>query len=118
LFLGQWPSQKPNDPETYIAGVVALLSEYPAEVVAVVTDPRRGLATRCKFIPTLAELTEALESEMEPHRQEWRRQQELRKALPQYTPPKRSPEEIARVIALAADTKNKLSADLQEPKHD
>lgn len=111
LFLGQWPSQKPNDAATYIAGVVALLSEYPAEVVAIVTDPRRGLATRCKFIPTLAEIRESLESEMEPHHQAWRKEQEQRRALPRYDPPKRSQEEIDRVVKLAADTKNKLLAD-------
>lgn len=77
--------------------MTALLAEYPREVVEVVCDPRRGLATRCKFIPTIAELTEALESEMEPHRQEWRKEQEKRSALPRPDPIKRTPEEIARV---------------------
>lgn len=93
--------------------MVSLMAEYPQEVIDVVCDPRRGLVTRCKFLPTIAELTEALESEMEPYRQAWRKEQEKRTALPRYEPPKRSPEEIARVIKLASDTKNKL---LGEPK--
>lgn len=103
MLLGQWPSQKPNDPETYIAGVVAVLAEYPAEVVAIVTDPRRGLATRCKFLPTIAELTEALEGEMRPHRMAWQQEREKRIALPRYEPPKRTDAEKARIQEL---TKN------------
>jgi hypothetical protein len=95
-----YPHATPNRPKEYTAAVVALLAEYPAEVVAVVTDPRRGLATRCKFLPTIAELTEALESEMEPHRQAWRKEQEKRLALPRPSPPKRTPEEIERVQAM------------------
>jgi len=110
-LLGFYPTQTPNSPKEYAAAVTALLAEYPREVVEVVCDPRRGLATRCKFIPTIAELTEALESEMEPHRQAWRKEQEKRNTLPRYEPPKRSQQEIDRVIKLAADTKNKLLSD-------
>lgn len=110
-LLSFYPAQTPNSPKEYTAAVISLLAEYPSEVIDVVCDPRRGLATRCKFLPTVAELTEALESEMEPHRQAWRRERELQRSLPRYEAPKRSQEEIDRVVKLAADTKNKLQGD-------
>jgi len=39
------------DPDTYIAAVAAILSEYPDEVVEYVADPRTGLAKRSPFLP-------------------------------------------------------------------
>lgn len=110
-LLSFYPQHTANEPESYAAAMVSLMAEYPSEVIDVVCDPRRGLATRCKFLPTVAELTEALESEMEPHRQAWRRERELQRSLPRYEAPKRSQEEIDRVVKLAADTKNKLLGD-------
>ncbi len=76
---------------------MAALAEYPDEVLAKLVDPRVGIATKCKFLPTIAELTEALEAEMEPHRKAWRDEHEKRTALPRYEPPKRTPKEIERV---------------------
>lgn len=111
-----YPQQAPNRPKEYMAAVVSLLAEYPNEIVDAVCEPKRGIATRCKFLPTIAGLSEALELEMEPHRKAWREQHEKRTALPRYEPPKRSQEEIDRVIKLAADTKNKLFS--EEPTHD
>lgn len=96
-MLSFYPQHTANEPESYAAAMVSLMAEYPVEVIDVVCDPRRGLATRCKFLPTIAELREALESEMEPHRQAWRKEQEKRSALPRPDPIKRTPEEIARV---------------------
>lgn len=62
-----------------MAAVVSLLAEYPQEVVDRVCDPRTGIATACKFLPTIAELSEALKSKMFPHNKawmaEWRRRQ-------------------------------------------
>lgn len=68
--------------------------------MALVADPKRGLATKCKFLPTIAELTEALEYEMEPYRKAWREKHEQR-TLPRPAALKRTPEEIARVQEMA-----------------
>lgn len=54
-----------QDPETYVAGLGAVLSEYPAEVIDYVCDPRTGLARRLKFLPTIAEVAEACDQRME-----------------------------------------------------
>lgn len=97
LLLGQWPSQKPNDPETYIAGIEAVLAEYPPEIVAKVIDPATGVATRCEFLPTSARLTSELEAAMMPYNRQWREEYDRRNrpAIPaRYEP---TPEERERV---------------------
>jgi hypothetical protein len=81
-LFGCYPQATPNRPREYTAAVVSLLAEYPQEIVDAVCDPRSGVATGCKFLPTIAELTEALEAEMAPHRRAWREQYDKRTALP------------------------------------
>lgn len=67
-----------------------------------VCDPRSGIATKCKFLPTIAELSEALEGLMAPHNWEWmdhwRRSREPARVV--YEKP--TPEQIERVRKLAA----------------
>jgi len=75
-LIGCYPSGKPADPQTYVAAVTAVLADYPAEIVRHVTDPRTGLPRHCKFLPTIAELADALEVEMVPYRRQWREERE------------------------------------------
>jgi hypothetical protein len=69
-LLGCYPAGKPADPQVYVAAVTAVLANYPNEIVRRVTDPVSGLPSRCKFLPTIAELTEACGELMRPYRQE------------------------------------------------
>lgn len=45
LLFGQYRSGDANDPKTYVATIAAILSEYPAETIRHVTDPRTGIAS-------------------------------------------------------------------------
>ena len=63
-LLGSYPLGKATNPEIYIAGVTAVLAEYPASGIAAITLPVTGLPRRQKFLPTIAELTEALDAEL------------------------------------------------------
>jgi hypothetical protein len=61
------------DPEAYAAALIAVLAEYPIEVVEHVTDPRTGLPRTAKFLPSVAEVVAACEERMaqrapKPHR--------------------------------------------------
>lgn len=47
-----------QDPETYVAGLAAVLSEYDPAVVDYVCDPRTGIARRLKWLPTIAEIAD------------------------------------------------------------
>jgi hypothetical protein len=42
LLFGQYRTGEANDPDTYVAAVAAVLSEYPMETIRHVTDPRTG----------------------------------------------------------------------------
>lgn len=54
-----------DDPRAYVAGVVAVLSEYPAGVLRRIADPRSGIARQSKFLPTIAEISDACDGQME-----------------------------------------------------
>lgn len=47
-----------------MAAVTAILSEYPDSVIETVTDPRTGLPSKIKWLPTVAEVKTECESHM------------------------------------------------------
>ena len=55
-----------QDPETYVAGLAAVLSEYSPEVVDNVCDPRTDIARRLKWLPTIAEIAEECDARRDP----------------------------------------------------
>lgn len=61
LMFGCYRKGDANDPDTYTAAVAAVLTRYPPEVVAQVTDPRTGLPSRSDFLPTVKEVHDACE---------------------------------------------------------
>jgi len=62
LLFGSYRKGDANDPDTYVAAITAVLSEYPADVIKRVTDPRLGIARKSKFMPNLCELSEACDA--------------------------------------------------------
>lgn len=62
MLLGCYRKGDAEDPDTYATAVAAVLSQYPADVVQRVTDPRTGIAGRSKFLPTVSEVREACEA--------------------------------------------------------
>jgi len=67
LLFGYYPRNEANDPEIFIAGATAMLASYPEIVVERVCDPIRGLPSKNKFLPALAEIRTACELEMTWH---------------------------------------------------
>ena len=64
MMFGCYRKQDANDPEIYVAAVTAILSEYPDSVIETVTDPRTGLPSKIKWLPTVAEVKAECESHM------------------------------------------------------
>lgn len=61
-FLRLWPHPPQRaDLKAYGAAIVALLTAHPRGAVEEVVHPVRGLASRCRYFPTIAEVSEALE---------------------------------------------------------
>lgn len=64
LLMGSYRKTDYQNPEAFIATLVAILEEYPPEIVEYVTDPKTGLQRRLKFPPTSAEVVEACAAEI------------------------------------------------------
>jgi hypothetical protein len=58
-----YPAREVHDARTYIIGITALMAAYPRDFVKRVCNPVTGLPSRLKFLPTIAEVREALDAE-------------------------------------------------------
>ena len=79
LILGSYRQDQANDPEVYITAVSHLLSRYPAELGAQLTDPKDGIAGKYKWLPAVAEIKEELDRLQEAERAQAYRAEQLRK---------------------------------------
>jgi len=62
-LLGLYPGREITDARTYAQGLTAMLAAYPRDFVKRVCNPVTGLPSRLKFLPTLADVREALDAE-------------------------------------------------------
>lgn len=62
-LLGCYRVGDAHDPETYISAVVSVLARFPTEIIDRVTEPSTGLASKVKWLPTVAEVREACDAE-------------------------------------------------------
>jgi len=62
-LIGMYPAREVHDARAYAAGMTAVLMSHPADFVRRVCDPVRGLPSRLKWLPTLADVTEAIAAE-------------------------------------------------------
>lgn len=76
ILLGCYRKGEANDPAVYTRAVVSVLSDYPLDVVKCVVDPRNGLPSRQRFLPTITEVKEACEEEN--RRGQWAREWDAR----------------------------------------
>ena len=60
-LLGCYRTGDANDPQTYIAAVVTVLQQYPIQIIRAVTEPATGIASKLKWLPSIAEIKEACE---------------------------------------------------------
>lgn len=55
-------TDKVGNPEVFAAGLIAVMSHYPAHVLREVVSPTDGLPVRMVFLPSIAEVKTACES--------------------------------------------------------
>lgn len=63
--------------------MVAVLAEYPMDVVRLVCDPRCGIPSKCNWLPTLAEIKAECESWHAPMRRARQRELEIEEQFAQ-----------------------------------
>jgi len=64
ILFGAYRLDQYPDPESFMLQCMALLADYPEQIVAYVTDPRTGIQRRNTFPPALAEIAKACEDRM------------------------------------------------------
>lgn len=107
-ILGFYPDIPASDPKSFAAGLAALLSTYPAPVIARAVDPRGGIPANVEFL-NLAKIKKLLDGWYDEHFQDVRRRDiASRKALPE---PEVNPIEKERVREGFQKLKSKLMAD-------
>ena len=77
LILGSYRADQANDPEIYVTAIAHLLLQYPAEIGALLTDPKDGIAGNYKWLPTVSEVKEEADRIMKKRRADWYRAKEL-----------------------------------------
>src|SRR5437879_1072057 len=59
LMFGCYRRAEASDPEIYAAATAAVLSEYSQDVIDYITDPRTGLPSTSKWLPSVYEVRQA-----------------------------------------------------------
>lgn len=119
LLLGCFRTGDATDPEVYAGAVIAVLADYPDDVIERVVDPRSGIPSRMNWLPTIAEIKTACE-DLYGHRRrmaEWdaRAKAQIAERRQLLLTDGRSPEEIkARIGEIAKQTIQQLGEPLRK----
>jgi hypothetical protein len=68
ILLGCYRTGDANDPTIYAGAIIAVLSDYPLDVIEAAVDPRTGLPAQSKWLPNVAEVKDFCEARMRPKR--------------------------------------------------
>jgi hypothetical protein len=101
-MFGCYRASDANDAKMFLTAAAATLALYPEEVARKVADPLRGLPARATFLPAIAEIRKACETEMVWDDAVGKRERERKRTaalLEGSAPP--TADEKARVRALA-----------------
>lgn len=80
MLMGCFPQKDVGDVKVFAAGLVQVMSDYPAYVLADVVCPRGGLPVSSPFMPALSEVKRACEEASSRHAMARREAEQRRKA--------------------------------------
>lgn len=96
-LLGMYPTQQPRNPEVYIPMLVIACEGVDIDILKAMVHPRLGL--RSKWLPSVEEVVDYLDSKMQARQRELERAQSELEALTRLPAPEES--EQAKAAALA-----------------
>lgn len=112
-LLGLYPTRELNDPKTYTAALIAAFQSFPSAAGRAVLHPVTGIAGRCKFHPSVAEVVGALRTETERLSRPWQSLEDLREEAQArrlaYQAQEPTPEQKRACRELWEDMKSKLT---------
>jgi hypothetical protein len=114
VLLGCYRTGEANNPEIYADAAIAVLSDYPFDIARAVVDPRGGLPSRTKWLPTIAELKAACEEEMAPIYRAAERKRVERETLALRATAEIPEDERARVVRGFAELRERLGKEAFE----
>jgi len=98
LILGCYRAAEVSDPDVYTTAIMALLTRYPADIGARLSDPKNGIAGWIKWLPTVSEIREecdrlqaadvAAAKRRADAAEQWRLRDELERPLPPLPQPR------------------------------
>lgn len=105
-LLSFYPPLDVVDAQVFISGIIAILAQYPPELIAIATDPT-GIPRKLKALRSLADIEEVCQDLYGPIARRIRRDAIARapKLLPR---PPRSVEEQARIDAQVASVRQRF----------
>lgn len=65
-IIDQFPNGKRDASSGYIGAIAKVLTDYPRQVATICADPGRGIASKTKFLPSVAEIVAWCEEKTEP----------------------------------------------------
>lgn len=101
-----------GDPEVFAAGMIAVMSLYPAHVLQEVVSPTVGIPEKLKFLPSIAEVSDACKGVCIRIATEARREEQM-KALPDRaaeTTPEQAAKGCAMFKAVSAEISKAVAA--------
>jgi hypothetical protein len=101
-MLGCYRRDEAADPEIFTRATIAVLAEYPHWCVIAVTDPAKGVPSRLKWLPSIAELKEACEAQVGHLRRAREREERLAESRRLLAGPVCDEAERKRIVQLAA----------------
>lgn len=81
LMFGCFRRDDAADPEIFLDAAIAILTDYPNDVIMAVTDPRTGIPGRQKWPPQPCEVKDACEAIEAPRRREREREERIARQL-------------------------------------
>lgn len=68
VLFGCYRKGEANDPDRYVAAIIAVLALYPEDTIKYVTDPRTGIPSKIQWMPNVGEVRQACEDHYGPQR--------------------------------------------------
>jgi hypothetical protein len=119
MLMGYFRRGDFNDPEMFALGLAATFAEFPLTIGKQVVDPIKGLPSRLKFPPTIAEVREALDVALAKrraiaYRAQWMLDERQRREDEERNRAELSPERRAEIVARLAEMTKPKTAEAAE----
>lgn len=99
VLMGCYRRGEVESPEIFVRAAIAMFRTFPFSACRAVVDPVKGLPSKLKWLPSIAEIREALDAEIAPSLRMAERENARRQAAPLLAAPVVTAEQRERAVA-------------------